>query len=168
MANFYTQFSCLLPVRSAANIPAALDLYAQLKSELDAEGETIGFSVEPAQKAGHEAMLWLWDEDGGGEPEHVIAFAFRCAAAFGLTGRWGFAWSLSCSRPRIDGFGGGAQVLDLGRRESVAWVDCENWLAELTGRNSLPEDGRNPAAVQAGSRGRGPTSPHSKDPDSAT
>lgn len=56
-------------------------------------------------------------------------FVLRCAEAFDLTGRWGFAWALTCSKPRIDGFGGGAQLIDLGARKSIAWTDCEHWLA---------------------------------------
>ena len=92
----------------------------------------IGFAAEVTLDEGDTMVrsLWLHDDAGDGNPEHVIAFVLRCAEAFGLTGRWGFAWGLSCSRPRLDGFGGGAHVLDLGRRETVAWVDCEHWLAE--------------------------------------
>ena len=52
----------------------------------------------------------------------------RCAEAFDLRGRWGFSWALTCSRPRLDGFGGGAQLLDLGARKSLAWIDCEHWI----------------------------------------
>ena len=62
------------------------------------------------------------------EPEHVIAFVLGCAEAFDLRGRWGFRWALTCSRPRLDGFGGGAQLLDLGARRSLAWIDCEHWV----------------------------------------
>lgn len=64
-----------------------------------------------------------------GEPEHVIDFVLRCAEAFDLSGRWGFTWALTCSKPRLDGFGGGAQLIDLGERRSIAWLDCEHWLA---------------------------------------
>ena len=67
------------------------------------------------------------------EPEHVITFALHCAEALNLTGLWGFRWSLSCSRPMLDGFGGGAQLLDLGQRKSLAWVDTEHWLLERLG-----------------------------------
>jgi hypothetical protein len=30
----------------------------------------------------------------------------------------------------LDGFGGGAQILDLGRRETLHWIDCSNWVIE--------------------------------------
>lgn len=123
MANYTTRFSCLLPV-GAGKVRAALALYARMREELAAEGEAIGFKAE---EDGRETV-WLHAEESG-EPEHVIAYARRCAQEFGLTGLWGFRWGLGCDKPRLDGFGGGAQLLDLGRRESVAWVDCEEWLA---------------------------------------
>jgi hypothetical protein len=130
MADYYTQFSCLLPLRAASNVAPALALYERLADELDAVDEVIGFAAEAAHGEGNAALLWLHDDVGDGNPEHVIAFVLRCAEAFGLTGRWGFVWGLSCSRARLDGFGGGAHVLDLGRRETVAWLDCEHWLVE--------------------------------------
>ena len=75
------------------------------------------------------AVMRLWiRSDEYGEPEQVIAFVLACAEAFELTGRWGFAWALTCSKPHLDGFGGGAQVIDLVARKSVGWNDCEHWL----------------------------------------
>lgn len=126
MADYFTRFSCLLDV-GVNNVEAALALYAQMAQDLEADdGLEIGFVAQPS--LGTPSALWLYDEDHG-EPEHVIAFALRCAEAFDLKGRWGFCWALTCSRPRLDGFGGGAQALDLGARKSVAWVDCSQWLA---------------------------------------
>lgn len=123
MANYTTRFSCLLPV-GAGKVRAALALYARMREELAAEGEAIGFEAE---RDGRETV-WLYAEDSG-DPEHVITYARRCAEAFGLTGLRGFRWGFGCDKARLDGFGGGAQLLDLGRRESVTRVDCEEWLA---------------------------------------
>lgn len=126
MADYFTHFSCLLDV-GADNVEAALALYAQMAGDLEADdGFAIGFAVQ--QALGTPSALWLYDEDHG-EPEHVIAFALACAAAFDLQGRWGFCWALTCSRPRLDAYGGGAQVLDLGACKSLAWIDCADWLA---------------------------------------
>jgi hypothetical protein len=96
--------------------------------DLEADDDiAIGFVA--AVSSDEPASLWLTDDDGHGEPEHVIAFALRCAEAFDLKGRWGFCWALTCSRPRLDAFGGGAQLIDLGARKSLAWTDCSQWLA---------------------------------------
>jgi len=132
MANYWTSFSVLLPV-GAGNIEAALALYAQLEDELEADSQTVGFLAE--EDAPNSYAVWLWD---GGDPEHVIAYAFRCAEAFSLDGLWGFHWGLACSRPVLDGFGGGALVLDLGRRTSVDWVDTKHWLAGQLGKGEAP------------------------------
>jgi len=40
----------------------------------------------------------------------------------------GLRLGLSCSKPRLEAFGGGAQLLDLGRRESIDYIDCTHWL----------------------------------------
>lgn len=137
MTTYSTQFSTLFPLVSAADLAPALVLYEQLAAELDAAGETIGFEAEEGGSP-DVPQLWLHAGDNG-EPEHVIAFALRCAGAFGLTGHWGFVWGLGCSRLRLDGFGEGAHLLDLSRRETVAWVDCGTWLAEqLAARETAP------------------------------
>ena len=131
MADYYTQFSCILDVGAAENVARAASIRQQLASTLEEDEDAdIGFDVEPDPTSGPGA-LWI-SSDGYGEPEHVIAFVLRCAEEFDLRGRWGFRWALTCSRPRLDGFGGGAQLLDLGARQSLAWVDCEHWvLAQL-------------------------------------
>ena len=46
-----------------------------------------------------------------------------------LTGLWGFQYALTCSRPRLDAFGGGAHVIDLGARKSIGWTSSQEWLA---------------------------------------
>lgn len=128
MADYYTLFSVMFPVGSAGNVAPALALCRQLAEELDGQGQTVGFETRTDDEPG-SAELWLHD-GGCGDPEHVITFALRCAEAFGLQGLWGFRWCLWCSRARLDGYGGGAQLLDLGRRRSLDWLDCEHWVAD--------------------------------------
>jgi hypothetical protein len=130
MADYFTHFSCQLEV-GAANVAPALALYTQMARDLEADdGLSMGFAA--VASSGSPSALWLSDEDHG-EPEYVMAFVLRCAEVFDLKGRWGFCWALTCSRPRLDGFGGGAQLLDLGARKSLAWVDCGQWLATQIG-----------------------------------
>ena len=85
------------------------------------------------------------DEDAG-DPECLIAFVLLCAEAFDLTGLWGFEYANSCSRPRLDAYGGGAHVVDLGARKAIGWVLRETskqrpelvrgWLATRAARAS--------------------------------
>ncbi|MBX3547446.1 hypothetical protein, partial [Chelatococcus sp.] len=128
MANYFTHFSCLLDVGTPENAARALDLYNTLSAEgASEEPPSEGFllSIEP-QYGGTE--LWMRD-DVTGDPERLIQFVKRCAAEFGLTGRWGFQYANTCSRPRLDGFGGGAHVLDLATGETVDWIYTDGWLA---------------------------------------
>lgn len=131
MADYFTQFSCIFDVGSAENAARAEAIRSELTDELDRdEGVAPGFEMDVAPDLGPGA-LWIRSDECG-EPEHVIGFVLRCAEALGLQGVWGFTWSLSCSKPRLDAFGGGAQVLDLGQRKSLEWIDCSNWVIERT------------------------------------
>lgn len=38
-------------------------------------------------------------------------------------------YALTCSRPRLEAFGGGAHVIDLGARKSIGWTSSQEWLA---------------------------------------
>lgn len=141
MADYFTQFSCIFDVSSAAHAAEAEAIRNALAAELDRDDDaSLGFEMQLAEELGPGA-LWLHSDEFG-EPEHVIAFVLRCAAAFALTGVWGFTWSHSCSRPRLDAFGGGAHVVDLGRGESITDLDCAAWLVEQTARETPHEASR--------------------------
>ena len=138
MADYFTQFSCIFDVGTAGNAARAAAIHGELAAELECdEGAELGFEME-VDTASSPGALWIHSDDYG-EPEHVVRFVLRCAEALDLVGVWGFTWGLSCSRPRLDGFGGGAHVLDLGRRETVAWIDCSNFVLERT-MPALPSD----------------------------
>jgi hypothetical protein len=130
MANYFTHFSCLLDVGTPDNAARALDLYNTLSAEGAAEdppSEGFLLSIEPEHGG---TALWM-RHDVSGDPERLIQFVKLCAAAFGLTGRWGFQYASVCSKPRLDGFGGGAHVLDLATGETVAWIYADGWLASV-------------------------------------
>lgn len=129
MAEFYTQFSCILSVGTAENATRAETIRGELAAELDRhEGESLGFDMEVDHESGPGA-LWIHSDEYG-SPEHVIRFALRCASELRLGGLWGFTWSHSCSKPRIDSFGGGAHVLDLATGATIADIDCSNFVYE--------------------------------------
>lgn len=131
MADYFTQFSCVLLVGSATNLQAALAIYQAFAVEVAAAGEEIGFTAkaEPPSDDPEGNKVWLYSDEAG-EPEDAIAYAVRCGKVLGLTGIWGSRWSLSCSRPLLDGHGGGAHVLDLGTGQTIDWIDLDHWLAE--------------------------------------
>jgi hypothetical protein len=126
MADYHTSFACLLPLGPSDNVAAAMEIYRAMDAEKDAEDETLGFEATHQPLLTQAGLFLSADEDG--DPEHVIHFALRCAKAFNLQGQWGFSWALTCSRLRVDAFGGGAHLIDLGRRETIAWFDTDEWL----------------------------------------
>jgi hypothetical protein len=133
MADHFTKFSCVLDVGSAKNALRATQIRDELASEIDRDedvslGFDIAFDAPPSN-----GRIILYSEDFG-ETEHVIMFVRRCAESFGLTGRWGFDWAYDCSKARLDAFGGGACLLDLGSGEVISTLTTSEWLErELAG-----------------------------------
>jgi hypothetical protein len=128
MADFLTHFSCVLDVGTPDNAARALELYQAFMEETardDVPSDGFLLSIQPEHGG---TSLWIRDEVTG-DPQQVILFVQRCADAFGLNGRWGFQWANTCSRPRVNAFGGGAHVLDLSTRKTIAWIDTNGWLA---------------------------------------
>jgi hypothetical protein len=129
MADYYTQFSCILDVGTAENAARAEIIHDELAAEPDSqEGESPGFAMDAGRESGTGA-LWIHSDEHG-NPEHVIQFVLRYAAELQLGGLWGFTWSLSCSKPRLDAFGGGAHVLDLTTGATIADIDCSHFVCE--------------------------------------
>jgi hypothetical protein len=136
MTDYFTHFSCLLDVGTPENAAKALDLYTSLYAEGESEdalSECFLLSIQPEHGG---SRLWMRD-DVTGDTERLIEFVKRCAAEFDLKGLWGFQYADTCSKPRLDGFGGGAHVLDLTTGETVAWIDTDGWLAELVAREGV-------------------------------
>ena len=134
MPIYFTHFSCIFDVGKSENVARAMQIRAEIDEELQAaDGSEIGFELQPDEQ--HGPTLWIHSGESG-EPEHVIDFVLRCAATFELQGRWGFRWALTCSRPVLDAFGGGAQIINLGTRETEDWLDCEQWIATRLGASA--------------------------------
>jgi hypothetical protein len=128
MADYFTSFSCIFHVGSAENAARADEIRGALAADLYRdEGGYPGFQMQVDHENGPGA-LWLYSDDYG-EPEHVVRFVLRCAEALDLQGVWGFTWALSCSKLRLDAFGCGGHVLDLGIRETVADLNCAAWVS---------------------------------------
>ena len=129
MADYFTHFSCLIDVGTADKAARALALFQDLRAaDQDADDpEVSGFTLA-RQDAPEGSTLWIHDDEHG-DVEAVIRFALRLADALDLTGLWGFQYGLTCSRPRLDAFGGGAHVIDLRARKSIGWTSTQEWLA---------------------------------------
>jgi len=130
MADYRSHFSCVLDVGTPQNALRALELYRTVSAD-GASDEPLsdGFLLSVTTGDGR-TQLWIRD-DGHGDPERVIEFVKICAAAFNLSGHWGFQYADTCSQPRLDGFGGGAHMLDLATGETVASTSTNDWLTSV-------------------------------------
>ena len=129
MADYFTHFSCLLDVGTAENALTAHRMFIQARLEGLDRDEPLCSGFELSLQEGDAAhVLWIHDDESG-DVEQVIGFVLRVAEAFDLSGMWGFTYALTCSRPRLDAFGGGAHVIDLGARKSIGWTSTQEWLA---------------------------------------
>ncbi|MGC1486563.1 MAG: hypothetical protein WA784_02120 [Albidovulum sp.] len=136
MADYFTHISCIIDVGTADKAARALALFQDLRAaEQDAdEPEFAGLTLS-RQDAPEGSTLWIHDDEHG-DVEAVIRFVLRLAEDLDLTGLWGFQYGLTCSRPRLDAFGGGAHVIDLGNRTTTGWTNTNEWLAAaLNGEN---------------------------------
>jgi hypothetical protein len=135
MADYFTHFSSVLDVGTPDNAKSALDLYRTFMDEAAREDEPRdGFrlSIHPD---GRGSLLWIRD-DVSGDPLQVAAFVRHCAESFGLSGRWGFQYANTCSRPRVNAFGGGAHVLDFPSLKTVRRAHTSHWLNRVLARGS--------------------------------
>ena len=129
MADYFAHFSCPIDVGTPDKAARAIALFQELcaaDQEAD-DPEVAGFDLV-LQDGPKGSTLWIHDADHG-DVEAVISFVLHLAEGLDLTGLWGVRYALTCSRPRLDAFGGGAHVIDLGARKSIGWTSSQEWLA---------------------------------------
>lgn len=137
MADYYTSFSAELPL-TQAQWDAARQIVEQWdREELDEVGdEWRGFEIRFEQE-GDQPVAWIYSLEG--DPDHVILFVQLLAERAPVPGQWGFTWSHTCSKPRVDAFGGGAAVIDLSTGE--IWdIDTYDWMTRAKESSMLPGD----------------------------
>lgn len=137
MAEYFTHFSCVIDVGTSDKAARALALFQELRAaDQDADDPEVAGLTLVRQDAPEGSTLWIHGHEHG-DVEAVIRFVLRLAEEFDLTGLWGFQYALTCSRPRLDAFGGGAHVIDLGARKSIGWISTQEWLvAALNGEDA--------------------------------
>lgn len=105
MANNYTQFSFMLPAKGEEGKTAetVLDAYAR---KMDQDDEELGFEYT-ADPAG----IWINSGPESGNPDNVIVALQAVLQNLGTEkGVW-FSWANTCSKLRLDEFGGGGAVV---------------------------------------------------------
>jgi hypothetical protein len=131
MPDYTTRFSCRLDTGSTAMAARARRRFAAYQRLVNLTDDQVCFEIEADPMEDSPGGIWIHDEDGMGDPDHVIDFLLASARRLGLKGRWGFSWSYGCSRPVLDAFSGGACVLDFGAGTIIGDLNCGEWIDEI-------------------------------------
>ncbi|MGA2542505.1 MAG: hypothetical protein ABSG78_13205 [Verrucomicrobiota bacterium] len=135
MADYFTNFSVVLPLPDEAAQRYALDLAneARRAQQGDEPSEKLPDSIQEviedwqfetdAESADGKWGLWLHSEYGG--IDAVCAFIQHLLQKFDPKGRVALEWSNDCSKPRLDAFGGGAAFItatEIKTMNTSAWL----------------------------------------------
>ena len=135
MADYFTNFSVVLPLPDEAAQRYALDLAneARRAQQGDEPSEKLPDSIQEviedwqfetdAESADGKWGLWLHSESGG--IDAVCAFIQHLLQKFNPEGRVGLEWSNDCSKPRLDAYGGGAAFItatEIKTMNTSAWL----------------------------------------------
>lgn len=118
-----TLFSCFLPLPKEA-IQYATQLFANPPKELLGDDDMLCFDHR-AKKDGY----WFFSK-GISEPGQLADFIHHLIVKFDLP-PFGFDWSYTCTKPRIDEFGGGAVWIT---KKGFEWMSTNCWLHEKKDR----------------------------------
>ncbi len=124
MADYYTELSFIVECKQGDQA-LLLRMLEEKDEKLEAAGESslLGNCFEKDDKG-----VWIRDEDGHVE---IDALCDVLQAWLGATGDEcmgvGFEWSNSCSKHRLDAFGGGAVFI---RKDDIQTINTGSWLHE--------------------------------------
>ncbi len=146
MADYFTNFSLIVPLPDEAAVQYALDLAEQafhihmgdempddFPASLRDVIEDWQFdtdSNEPSNGRG----LWLRSSDGG--IDAVCAFIQHLLGRFSPEGHVTLEWANDCSKPRVDAFGGGAALITARKIKSISTGE---WLHRQVSRLPKPQ-----------------------------
>ena len=146
MADYYTNFSFILPLKDAAQKEYALQIYhlaSQSRNEdqplpadfpefLKDQVEDWCFELEDCEEG-----IWLHSESGGIDP--VCNFVQHLLKLYNPSGRITFEWSHDCNHPRIDAYGGGAAIVTA---KQIKSMNTSDWLRKNTHSKPKSKTGR--------------------------
>ena len=137
MADYFTNFSLLLPFKDDTEQKYAFDLATKAASHRWQDSETPAPDDLPAgfenvledwsfeTDADGETNIWLHSSSGG--IEAVCVFLQHLLRKFNPGGRVEFEWSHDCSKPRLDAYGGGAAVITA---HKITAMNTSEWLRQ--------------------------------------
>jgi hypothetical protein len=117
MANNYVQSSSFIPFAPEQKA-AAYAIIERVKAEILEEfDESAEFSA-----AVGDGGVWFSDDGEWVNPEHLERAVFALVVELNLEGVFVCSWACTCSKKRIDEFGGGAFAV--ARGQETIWIDA--------------------------------------------
>ncbi|MHA2022802.1 MAG: hypothetical protein ACTSWQ_03985 [Candidatus Thorarchaeota archaeon] len=130
MANNYCEGSSLLKI-SEDKISKAQEIIDRVAKELE-EDEDFGYCGCQAEVQTHG--VWFHDDESI-NTEHVEAIARALIEELEIDEPFYCSWAYTCSKPRIDEFGGGAFAIVRGKE--TYWVDAMSSVQEQVANGGL-------------------------------
>ena len=137
MADYFTNFSFIVPLANAEQQTYALELFHQLSAIHQGEEVPADFPTdlkEVAEDAGFELdsgsgpnELWFHSSTGG--IDAACAFVQHLLQKFNSANVVTFEWSQDCSKPRTDAYGGGAAIITA---KEIRTLNTSDWLRVQT------------------------------------
>jgi hypothetical protein len=122
MADYYTHFSFVLDLPSAEAVKYAMNLVTiadtlRWESAEDRKTQETEFPSEledfldewTFEVAEEKSRIWIHSDDGG--TDAACQFVQHLLDRFGIIEPVSFEWAHTCSKPRLDAYGGGAAVI---------------------------------------------------------
>lgn len=139
MANYYTEFSFFIPLPEDPDKRKAIESEMRGwcdKREAEEDGSLgVEWNIENAGNDGDRPYIWCRHNDDYGNVDHAAEFT---RAVLRLLGDPRAAvvieWSNSCSKPRLDAYGGGA-CLVTAKHTSVMQTNA--WAEKMIKRRGL-------------------------------
>ncbi len=99
--------------------PDIVEIVRRLGAEEDGSTQGAHFSID-------EQGLWIHTDESA-SPEVIVPLLQETMKKFDIHEAVGFEWSNSCSKPRLDAYGGGAVVFT---KDEASWTNTGRWMEE--------------------------------------
>lgn len=153
MADYYTNFSFEVEFPTAAIAQQALASIESWRDRLfqDAEEVPSNNAAEPlpeqlqqfdgeclgVEVSVEDNRLWVRDDGGGPHVDLLAAMLQETLRRHDSSGMIEFEWSCDCSKPRLDGFGGGAIAV---WADDMKWGTTSKLLEQFRAEREVEED----------------------------
>lgn len=127
MADYYTLFSFVIP-----NLTDEEKAYIESLTPDDIPNESGGCDFQIDGRGD----LWMHDGGGYGSADDVAEFVQQFLSRFRPKSAVGFRWAGSCSKPRLDAYGGGVLLVTADGIEGTCgdeWLDDKEREAQERG-----------------------------------